>query len=160
MPAFSISLWLTISASAGVSLLVWRWNCDRRIGGTSGRREAAILPCQGRRREPGCSVAAAVDLEAGPGLAVDALVATGLGRLFGHMQAPLRIAPAEQRRPCILRLGGARGGGPHLFALGVLGGVASRPPRQPAAQGDAGDDGPGQPHAVTAWRRPSECTRP
>src|SRR5687768_8000819 len=56
MPALSISLWLTISASAGVSLLVWRWNCDRRIGGGffEGRpafchRIAARPPDRGRR---------------------------------------------------------------------------------------------------------------
>jgi hypothetical protein len=36
----SISLWLAISASAGVSLLVRRWNCDRRMEGHRNRGRA------------------------------------------------------------------------------------------------------------------------
>src|SRR5690606_16250750 len=56
MPALSISWWLAISASAGVSLTVRRWNCDRRIGGSRLRGEKeppfchAGRACQARRR--------------------------------------------------------------------------------------------------------------
>src|SRR5690606_3656035 len=47
MPALSISRWLASSASAGVSLTVWRWNCDRRIG-FIGRGTAADCAMQHR----------------------------------------------------------------------------------------------------------------
>src|SRR4249919_2881997 len=47
IPALSISLWLTISASAGDSLLVRRWNRDRRIGlvSTEGRAFCHAFAC-------------------------------------------------------------------------------------------------------------------
>src|SRR6185312_9964090 len=47
MPARSINLWLTISASAGASRVVARWNFDRRIGVPSGVKTPN---CNGGRR--------------------------------------------------------------------------------------------------------------
>src|SRR3546814_1363294 len=44
MPALSISRWLAISASAGVSFSVCRWNCDRRMWAVVGEG-LGILPC-------------------------------------------------------------------------------------------------------------------
>src|SRR5690606_30189093 len=118
MPALSISLWLAISASAGVSFSVCRWNCDRRMWAVVGEG-LAILPC-GRSGNAGCGAAAAagfppegagggpafrpaavsarargaiaVDFDRGVGLDRDAFVLASLGRGVRHVQGTAVIA--------------------------------------------------------------------
>src|SRR5690606_41971446 len=93
IPALSISLWLTSSASAGVSFSVWRWNCDRRIGGIIILERPLIVPCS--RCAAGRPAAAAP--EQGSGRAVGPDRRRGpraRGRALGGVDAALGRAGA------------------------------------------------------------------
>src|SRR5690606_32275251 len=115
IPALSISLWLTSSASAGVSFSVWRWNCDRRIGGVTGvGARPGIVPCSTRAGPAGGSFAPAVDLDPVARLDVHGLVAAAAGRrVLGHVDHAGLVGPAVEDgrgRRLTVGAGGIRGG--------------------------------------------------
>src|SRR5690606_16361647 len=161
IPALSISLWLTSSASAGVSFSVWRWNCDRRIGGINEVARPLIVPCStGLAAAAAALLPPAVDFDALAGLDVDLLEAPAVRRrILGHLDHAGGVGPAIEHGTRVLGVG--RGGLLGALALGCggFGRLAREPPGHGDADGKSGKDGPAGLHggARTTVRA---CSRP
>src|SRR5690606_4074677 len=108
------SLWLTSSASAGVSLVVCRWKRERRIGMPGKVRKPDILPAPGPRRVAGWPAAALPAPARGGCGGASAGPARGAGFPGGRLALPelaiWRLVSAAWRKGPIApnRTGGGR----------------------------------------------------